>query len=339
MISNIFYELPQKSWWQGRVDGDDPLEKRWHEEVQIIELNALRQVENRKPVIFLGYACDEGVARNHGRTGAVIGPVYLRKSCSNLPRHFSDGISLLDVGNIACIGGKLEQAQQYLSKAVSMSLGVGGFPVLLGGGHDIVFGHYMGIREQFADKKIGIINFDAHFDLRQPTAIGGTSGTGFYQIAAECQDNGQSFDYLAIGIQKSANTPLLFNTAGDFGVAYILAEELMIHLSAAKEQLMQFLDKVDKVYLTIDLDVFNGSIAPGVSAPAAVGLFYSTGVRSLLHHCFSSGKVVSMDIAELNPTYDIDDRTARLGAQIIFDAITEMETSLSVDGAPRPEFI
>lgn len=337
MISNIFYELPQKSWWQGRVDGEDPLERRWHEVVQIIELNALRQPENQTPVIFLGYASDEGVARNHGRTGAVAGPVDLRKACSNLPRHFSAAISLLDVGNIACIDGQLEQAHEYLSKAVSMCLGVGGFPVLLGGGHDIVYGHYMGIRAQFPDKKIGVINFDAHFDLRMPSAIGGNSGTGFYQIALACQEHSQSFAYMALGIQRSANTQLLFDTAEQLGVQYILAEEVIANLTATKQQLTQFIDQVDLVYLTIDMDVFNASIAPGVSAPAAAGLFYNTGFRYLLHHSFKSGKIASMDIAEMNPTYDLDSRTARLGAQLIFDAIEEMESIKAQ--SPGPAFI
>ena len=51
----------------------------------------------------------------------------------------------------------------------------------MGGGHDIAYGSYLGIRKAHPDKKIGIINFDAHLDMR-PYDKGRTSGTSFKEI-------------------------------------------------------------------------------------------------------------------------------------------------------------
>jgi len=329
MISNIFYELPQKSWWQGRIDGEDPSLIRVHQNVQIIEINALKPTPGIRKVIFLGFASDEGVIRNQGRPGAATGPYLLRKACSNLPVHYSDALHLLDTGNIATINGKLEEARKYLAQAVAIILENEGFPILLGGGHAIAAGHYAGLKARLKGQKIGIINFDAHFDLRQPGERGPNSGTSFYEIAQECKNTGESFHYLAVGIQRSANSKGLFDAAKESGTQYIAVEQInSLEIAAVQQTIRDFAHSVDALYLSFDLDVFFSAIAPGVSAPSATGIFYDGNFRRMLQACFASGKVVSMDIAELNPVYDLDNRTAKLGAQIIFDSLLALEGNL-----------
>jgi len=329
MISNIFYELPQKSWWQGRIDGDEPSLVRLHQQVQIIEINALKSTPGVRNVIFLGFASDEGVRRNQGRPGAATGPYLLRKACSNLPVHYSDKLHLLDTGNIATINGRLEEARKFLAQAVSLIIEKEGFPILLGGGHAIVAGHYAGLKAKLPGKKIGIINFDAHFDLRQPSADGPNSGTSFYEIAEQCKKEGETFHYLAIGIQRSANSKKLFEQALETKTRYVPVEQINSRqITEVQQQINGFAATVDALYLSFDLDVFMSAIAPGVSAPSATGIFYDGNFRTLLKACFDSGKVISMDIAELNPAYDLDNRTAKLGAQIIFDSLLALEGNL-----------
>ena len=329
MISNIFYELPQKSWWQGRIDGDLPSLLRVHEQVQIIELNALSAREGKKQVIFIGFASDEGVRRNQGRVGAASGPYSLRKACSNLPVHFSSQLQLLDTGNITTINGELEKAQGYLVEAISIIKKNEGFPIVLGGGHALVKGHYDGLRQASGKERIGIINFDAHFDLRSATESGPNSGTSFSEIAQQNKALGLPFDYLAIGIQRSANSKWLFEKAAATGTNYILADAINgLQINETIDQITSFAAEMDMLYLSFDLDVFSSAIAPGVSAPTAAGIFYDGYFRRLLAACFETGKVCSIDIAELNPVYDLDNRTAKLGAQIIFDCLLAIEGNL-----------
>lgn len=329
MISNIFYELPQKSWWQGRIDGDQPGLIRLHQCVQIIEINALKPTPGVRNVIFLGFASDEGVRRNQGRVGSATGPYSLRKACSNLPVHHSEQIHLLDTGNIATINGNLEEARKYLAQAISLIMASEGFPVILGGGHGVVAGHYNGLKMNMPDKKIGIINFDAHFDLRSPGQSGPNSGTAFYEIAEQCRERQEVFYYLAIGIQRSSNSKSLFERADQTGSQYIPVEDInSMQIAEVQQRIQAFAGQVDGLYLSFDLDVFSSAIAPGVSAPTAAGILYDGNFRRMLQACFSTGKVVSMDIAELNPVYDLDNRTAKLGAQIIFDSLLALEGNL-----------
>lgn len=320
MMNQDNYEMPVQGWWTGRYDGDAWFQRRWWQVVKPIPTEEIQKTNLQKSILLAGFACDEGVARNKGRVGAVQGPLSLRLACGNLPVHFPQDRKIYDAGNIICVNKNLEEAQERLSRIVSLVLQQQGFPVLLGGGHEILFAHYAGVRRNFPKENIGIINVDAHFDLRAVADAGATSGTGFYQVAEDCKKNHNNFLYFALGIQESGNTRELFERAKALHVNYILARDIHFSkLENIKTQLQNFLDKTDVVCLTIDLDAFASADAPGVSAPAAGGLRYDFLIREIMKLIAGSGKIVSMDIAELNPVFDIDHRTAKLAAKIIFD--------------------
>ena len=231
---------------------------------------------------------------------------------SNFPVIRPD-FSLLDFGNITCEDGNLENTQNELAKRVSKVLLKGGQSLVLGGGHEVTFAHYKGVKTAFQEQKIGIINFDAHFDNRQPeNGVGGSSGTGFWQIAQEGEIHS-----LHIGIQRNSNTLKLFDTAHQFGMKYILADELFFeNLPSVYERVNDLADSVDFLYMTICMDVFNASIAPGVSASAYNGIFADAAFMHLYRHILRNTKLIALDIAEVNPSLDIQDRTARLAASL-----------------------
>ncbi len=80
--------------------------------------------------------------------------------------------------------------------------------------------------------------------------------------------------------------------------------------------LQAFIADVDHVYLTFCLDVLPSCVAPGVSAPAARGVGLDV-VEPLIDVVCASGKVRVADIAEMNPRFDIDGRTAAVAARIV----------------------
>ncbi|OTG83416.1 hypothetical protein B9T33_03170 [Acinetobacter sp. ANC 5054] len=86
----------------------------------------------------------------------------------------------------------------------------------------------------------------------------------------------------------------------------------------------QFIQSVDWLYITVDLDVFAASIAPGVSAPAVRGIDLKM-FEQLMQHIQNSGKIKLLDIAKCNPTYDQDARTARLAAFIAHSYIFNLQ--------------
>lgn len=296
--------------WQGRLDGEELLHHRIFQRVrQETDYDAV----SKGDFVLHGFAVDEGVQRNKGRVGAKDAPDIIRKNMSNFPVILPD-FSLLDFGNMSCEGGNLEQAQADLAKKVSKVLLKGARSLVLGGGHEVMYGHYLGLKTAFPEQKVGIINIDAHFDNRMPEqGIGASSGTGFWQVAQE-----GDIHSLHIGIQRNSNTLKLFDTAHQYGMKYILADELFFeNLPSVYQRINDLFDSVDVVYLTICMDVFNASIAPGVSAAAYNGIFTDAAFMHFYRHILKQEKLVALDVAEVNPLYDIQDRTARLAASLV----------------------
>ena len=182
------YIPPDAARWTGRVDDlEDRDSFRWHQVVERLDLSApADQLAMQTPRGFclLGYCCDQGVELNLGRVGAALGPQAIRSQLANLPVNFPMAIGLYDGGDVHCQDGDVEGTQKALAEAVKKVLSAGLFPVVLGGGHDVAFGHYLGIIEHLPPStSLGILNFDAHLDLR-PLRPAATSGTMFTQIAA-----------------------------------------------------------------------------------------------------------------------------------------------------------
>lgn len=295
--------------WQGRFDGDDPLYHRIFQRVSL-ENNYNKISEN--DFILHGFAVDEGVKRNKGRVGAKEAPDIIRKNTANFPV-VNPAFVLKDFGNIACEDGNLEKSQKELANKIAAVLKMKGKSLVFGGGHEVTFAHFSGIKQAFPDKRVGIINIDAHFDNREiDPNIGASSGTGFWQIAQQGEIHS-----LHIGIQKNSNTLKLFDIAHQFGMKYILADELFFeNLPNIYQKIDEFLAGVDVLYLTICMDVFNAAIAPGVSATAYNGIMADSAFMHYFKHILKNEKLIAMDIAEVNPSLDIAERTARLAASL-----------------------
>ncbi len=314
------YHTTDKNIWQGRVDADG--EQRFHQIIKRLDLNDqafkdsdLAAAIDYKKIALLGFCSDEGVRRNQGRIGAKDGPRFLRNALSNLPQH-NKKINLFDAGDVFCHAEDLEEAQEALGIAVNKLIGQHYFPIILGGGHETAFGHFLGLDKAFKKEKIGVINFDAHFDLRELEEGKGTSGTPFLQISQMVNE----FDYLCLGINKSSNTAKLFETAKKLKVKHFSAAEVNEKAKSVKDELKSFIDRNERIYITVCLDAFDSAFAPGVSAPAVAGILPHK-FLPIFKDLISSKKVIALDIVELSPKFDMDGRTAKLAANIIFEFI------------------
>lgn len=306
------HQNPSPYHWSGRKS--EQLDY-WHQAVKAISNLDLVQGPEKK-VGILGYAGEEGVIRNQGRLGTLEGPAAIRKMLGSIAYHLHENLPLLDYGDIFTINQDLEGSHEAISKITLDLLKNHHFPVLLGGGHDLAYAHGRGVQHYISEKgeKLGIINLDAHFDLR-PLADGKAhSGSPFLQLAKEFPGN---FNYLALGIQRAANPKSLFQTAEKLNARYLVMEDFRLNnWEYIEEQIIWFLDSVNKVYLSIDLDGFSSAFAPGVSAPSPMG-FNPQIAFKVFELIAKSKKLISLDVVELNPKFDQDNATARLAARAI----------------------
>lgn len=313
----FIYRLTNENVWKGRIDNSGhPLSLRYHQVIRLKAMKELLSSTDKKTFSIIGFECDEGVRRNGGRVGAASAPNEIRKQLAKLPYHMKTGI--VDVGNVVCEGGEMEQAQSSLGCYVNELLAKSYVPIIIGGGHETLYGHYLGVRKFIGpDKTLGIINIDAHFDLRTDETP--SSGTMFRQILSEDEKAG----YLCLGIQKFGNTKQLFAEASKYNCRYV-SEEDITQYSRTFQVIDEFSGQYDYVILTLCTDSIFLAAAPGVSAPSPFGLDPRT-VRTLLRYIVGKDNTLSFDLSEVNPLLDVDDKTSRLGAYLLAEVMGSFE--------------
>ncbi|RJN32541.1 formimidoylglutamase [Nesterenkonia natronophila] len=324
---------PVSALWTGRQDGEGPHHTRWHEAVRVKDPH---QTDNdsyaAQQVSLLGFRTDEGIRRNNGRVGAADGPTALRRALAPFALHgqMADGqVRLTDYGDVVTEGEDLEAGQAAAAQAITGALDAPGaeLAVVLGGGHETAWASYQGLMnsahmraEDGRRPQWGVLNLDAHFDLRQESRP--TSGTPFLQIAQAEQAAGfPDLRYAVVGIAEPANTGALFAQARRLGVRWMTDVECAgAGAGGIARFIADFAANLDVLYLTIDLDLLPAAVAPGVSAPAALGVDTAL-VLAAVRAAAATRKLRLVDVVELNPPFDEQGRTARTAARLIDEAV------------------
>lgn len=290
--------------WSGRIDPEDGPDA--------LRLHHLEQAGASRGLI--GFACDVGVARNKGRVGSRDAPRAIREAMCNLSAP-NAAPAFSDLGNVCVDGTDLESGQALLAQHIDEALGRVERLLVLGGGHETAFASYSGLKAHWPDRQIGIINLDAHLDLRAIGENGPSSGTPFFQIQGL---DPERFDYLCLGIAEESNSPALIARAAAWGVKTVHDHELTGGIERARREISALFERNDLIYLTIDMDVLPHAVAPGVSAPAARGVPLAI-IEALIDLVLlrareAPEKLPLADIVEVCPRLDQDLVTARVAA-------------------------
>ncbi len=265
----------------------------------------------------IGYADDEGIANNGGRVGARMGPTEIRRALykMTLPMLRPTSLQIQDVGNLESSGSLIkrhELAQQAVQELLKTSK-----VLALGGGHDYGFPDGAAFLEtcQNAKEKPLIINFDAHLDVRPIKNEKITSGTPFWRLL----ENYKNFDLLEIGMQSQCNSSFHYEWALSKGARVLLYEELSMSGQNYTQKMLEFLEpsilKKRPTFLSVDMDVFSSAYAPGCSQVFGTGLT-PRDFLPVLKVLLKRLDVRILGIYETSPALDVDQRTAKLAAQI-----------------------
>jgi formiminoglutamase len=272
--------------------------------------------------VLAGFPVDEGVRRNGGRTGAAAGPSALRRLLyaftpdALAPGPFTELLGkTLDAGDLAC-SGDLARDQAALGEAVARWLEGGAFVLVLGGGHETAFGHFLAYAA--LARPVEILNLDAHADVRETKDGAGHSGSPFREALEH--PSGACRRYSVAGLQPHsvarAHVDLVTGRGGQaVFAAQLTAERLRALFTALRAPAL----------VSFDLDAVDQAFAPGVSAPAARGL----SPERWLEAAFLAGRspsVTSVDLAELNPAHDRDGQATRLAAVTIWEILRGLAT-------------
>jgi formiminoglutamase len=224
-------------------------------------------------------------------------------------------LDLLDLGNVCC-GGELEQTQEALAEVMAAILSAGAVPIVLGGGHETAYGHYLGYVR--AGRQTAIINVDAHLDVRPLIDGRGHSGSPFRQaLEHPIQPLPDEF-YVVLGAQPQAVSREHLHYVRSKGGIVHWAEETQNQVEAVfRAECQRLAGDNGSVYMTLDSDVVCQADVPGVSAPNPLGL-PGQAVAACAAAAGMCLAVTSFDLVEINPSLDRDGQSARWAAVVIW---------------------
>ncbi len=264
-------------------------------------------------IVIIGCPQDEGVRRNDGRPGAAAGPDAIRRQFYKLtPMNIRK--SVFDLGDIA-LGATLEETHETHAAVVEQVLRDGKRVIVLGGGNDISYPDGVAMANVFGADRWIAVNVDSHLDVR--LAEQRNSGTPYRQLL----DEGHLLPtyFYAVGYQTHLCSPIYYDYLRDLGVHRISLEVIRSRTEAdaeIREQIREeFINHSTSMntFFGFDLDAVRSADAPGTSAPSPLGLRAGEFI-TLVKYAASLANTKLIEFSEVNPTYDIDDSTAKLVA-------------------------
>lgn len=286
-------------------------------------------------IALVGVPQDIGVARNGGRRGAAAAPAAIRAALAKLAASIGETmlprqVGICDCGLVRTEGLSLEEIHQRQEYIVGHFLAMGARVLVLGGGHDTALpdGRALGKRVE----RLGIVNVDAHLDVRIPTEDASHSGSPFRELI---EDDACPLELLIeVGTQRFAASAHHLRYVREQGhLVWMLEDIRQSTLDVALADIEQRLAECDGIMLSLDMDALASAYAPGVSAPANDG-FQPAEVAAIIERIVSMPQCRLVDIVEVNPSVDADERTVRLAAY--FAALTIWTFAHRSDDANSP---
>ncbi|QKE72500.1 formimidoylglutamase [Arthrobacter citreus] len=261
-------------------------------------------------------------------SGASFAPASIRKILSSYSTyHIEEHIDLkdfkvTDFGDITMHVTDLEESRNRIRSTISDLLGQykETMPIILGGDHGISFPSISAFAKERGT--VGVIQFDAHHDLRNTEDGGRSNGTPFRSLIDAEILKGEHL--VQIGIRNFSNSAPYTEFGVNNGVTIHTMRDVR-ELGISKiinDSINHLADKVDAIYISLDMDVLDQAFAPGCPAIGPGGMDSQTlldGICYLAAH----PKVCGMDIVELDPTIDFRDMTSRIAAHVILNFLVE----------------
>lgn len=232
-------------------------------------------------------------------------------------------LNVLDLGDVRQNVTDIILSHQWIMDAmVSMrKYHSHALPIMLGGDHSITAMLIKGWKFAHPEQRIGILQLDTHFDLRSLKDNGPSNGTPIRNLIESGTILGE--DVYNVGLHGFYNSRSLKEYADQVGVNYVTLRQVREKgiSSTIQTALKNLSDKVDVIYLTVDMDVLDIAYAPGVPA-ATPGGMRTDELFEAVYLAGSHPQVQAMDIVCLDPYRDIAQLTVKAGVHVMLTFLT-----------------
>jgi len=287
-------------------------------------------------VAFLGVPYDGGTPQPGIPTGQRAGPAAAREASTDqlwyprvrpgtsetgaegwydveADRDYLVGVTMADVGDVAIQGSDTAGNYERIAAAARGIAGRGALMVAVGGDHSISYplGQGMEPRGEF-----DVVHVDAHTDFLDE--LNGARLTGASQLRRLAEmPFVNSVSALGVRNVDRAEIQGLRELDGRWATSRDIMER------GPSEVVRDAVPGGTNLYVSVDLDVLDSSVAPGHSLPEPGGLGYRE-LRALLVEVARRGRVIGFDVVELNPARDPSGATARVAAWIVVHLLSEI---------------
>ncbi len=296
----------------------------------------------QKKATIIGVLMDLGADRR----GVDMGPSAVRVAGLN-ERLAEIGYEVSDAGNIPVRNAEMMQiadrklkylpeitaACQTLADQVEAALESASTPIILGGDHSIAIGSVAGLSafHYKRGQRVGVIWFDAHGDMNTPdtSPSGNIHGMPFAAILGKGAKELTEIsgfapkvypeDCVLIGARSvDADEAVALKASG---IRVVTMRELDERgMSAVMDEAIELASqRTAGFHVTMDMDFVDPDFAPGVGTPVPGGPTYRES-HLAMEKVADSGKMLSFELTEVNPVFDLSNKTAELGVQLILSA-------------------
>lgn len=285
--------------------------------------------EDPLPYHVIGCPFDGGIPT---RPGARFGPDAIRAQWWKLGLlHGTTAVPseplIHDHGNVEVVPTSGMETHDRLESAWTAlyAQALDAFPITLGGDHGLTAPAFMGY-QKFHGHQLGLIVFDAHFDVREWSPSRLSSGTPFRRILEMGASALAGRHLVYIGIRPFANslgyleyvqeqgaTIFDMKTIRQRGIDNVMAEAVAIASQGT-----------EGIYVSLDIDVMDQGDAPGASATGPGGL-RNGDLLAAMEALGRAGSVIGLDVMEVSPPLDFQEMTSRLAAHAIATFIASRE--------------
>jgi len=278
--------------------------------------------ELRADFAVLGVPFDEGT---WGQPGERYGPRDLRESSQEYNHDLTEGFYYIDgertvlkgkrwadVGDVLLYPTVPAQTNDKITSAVKKLIEKKAFPIVLGGDHSITFPVLRAVDSALA-KDVTLVHFDAHLDTWNGEP-GNLDHASWVNRAAKLPHVKK---IVQVGMRGLANDPEAIGNARKVHSSIVTSEQ--IHAKGVEWALAQ-IPASENIYISLDVDVMDPSLAPGTGTLEPDGLSFRE-LDELLKGVAGKGKLVGFDVVEVNPYRDPSGRTAQTAIRLLIDLL------------------
>jgi agmatinase len=254
------------------------------------------------------------------RAGSKFAPAAIREASLNIETYSFrskfdlEDAQICDIGDLHVLDS-VEETMRRLSAVENEILSASKIPVAMGGEHTISFG-----ATRSFPSDIGILCFDAHADMRDEYMGEKLMHATFLRRIIE---NVGSDKIVHVGLRALCKEELVFiekNHVRHFTMGDLRRRDAKEDAHLLRRAVSEF----EKLYVSIDMDVFDPGFAPGVGNPEPDGMWPDLFFSILTELC--DERLVGLDLVELSPSCD-NGVTAALAAKVLFEAISAAESA------------